>query len=515
MIRFIVTTITFLGIYSPTYAKLAMVDYENICPSSNIQSTQKDPFYIIKKKARYKKNSLVIETRNVWIPYVQNMIVENTTYLPERSIVRVIPPLRPRVKKNQEHEYGPEDPDAKISGPIHPPLLLPVKRLEYSKIPMYKVITTPLNDTQSSPVFQFHDTKKQYKKIFMPFADGTSMVTPKNAVVILKSKNLSSPTEHYFSPKRSSLKNAISQGAGHTLLEIATNENGEYLTCCLDDSKTHCEQPNYFFNLLKTGHTRDNTLEVSNAIVFDPKESDDLISGLDPVSKNSVIPLLHTIKNLLHHDGDELSLPIDRFQRLYYQESKRGRYFQTIELFRPPLVQTAQNHQLFRLAIPPLELKWSSYHEAGPSYIKSNFEKHGTDSYLQAYSLCAFTAIIKEWETKLCTTEGCAIIWYDLFSPKGVDHSSHYHGECIDIKPFRKKDDLEGIVGWKSARRGRYDRKKTKKFLKYLRKMGATNRLFNDPKIWYAKAHPQHDSHIHFCLPIKSAKIQKLCTGSK
>lgn len=97
-----------------------------------------------------------------------------------------------------------------------------------------------------------------------------------------------------------------------------------------------------------------------------------------------------------------------------------------------------------------------------------------------------------------CSMQVNDIAFYNkskLHSRDLLGHRDHLHGECIDIRPFRRDDLLEKTkVGWSSIYMGL-----NKEFERFLKRYGATNILFNTPG---------HKNHIHFCMKKGNAKVR-------
>jgi len=146
-----------------------------------------------------------------------------------------------------------------------------------------------------------------------------------------------------------------------------------------------------------------------------------------------------------------------------------------------------------------------SYHYRGDDKVNS-------DAFMNPNSLCAFNKVLKEWK-KECTTPGCQVQFGDAFHPRSwKGHSTHGSGNCIDIRPLRKDDDLtlNGLkYGWE-----RYSYDKTKKFIELLTRAGGKKLYFNDPKVrknTSASYSSGHSDHIHVCFPNDEEKTKKVC----
>lgn len=169
------------------------------------------------------------------------------------------------------------------------------------------------------------------------------------------------------------------------------------------------------------------------------------------------------------------------------------------------------------------------------SFHYNKDDKGNSDIFIKPLAGCAFMQVLKSFEKK-CSGKGCQVMFGDMFHRSNwKNHKGHYNGRCIDIRPFRKKDDIQNQgLTHSNNRFSRYDREKTEKFLRELVKAGATPIHFNDSTInkkfkdaeylkelrpdlggkWKSSRKPSHlsnhDNHIHVCFP-ENAEVKKTC----
>ena len=139
-------------------------------------------------------------------------------------------------------------------------------------------------------------------------------------------------------------------------------------------------------------------------------------------------------------------------------------------------------------------------------------DKANSDAYLKPNALCAFTQVLKKWQTQ-CTEPGCKAMFGDLYHPRSWRaHSTHGSGDCIDLRPFRANDDdtTNGLrYEWE-----RYSHDKTLRFIQLLEKAGGSPIYFNDPVIrkkTKARRMNGHSNHIHVCFDEEADSTMKTC----
>lgn len=167
------------------------------------------------------------------------------------------------------------------------------------------------------------------------------------------------------------------------------------------------------------------------------------------------------------------------------------------------------------------------------SYHYNKDDEKNSDTFLKTHSACTFMQVMKKWNND-CKVAGCQLQFGDLYHEDSwLAHSSHDSGECVDIRPFRKNDDIQN--SGLTYNYARYSRDKTEDFIKLLVKAGATPIYFNDEKIlskyksskYRSEINPKyektmnysrkprpvsgHANHLHFCFPKESADAKKAC----
>lgn len=143
------------------------------------------------------------------------------------------------------------------------------------------------------------------------------------------------------------------------------------------------------------------------------------------------------------------------------------------------------------------------------SYHYNLDDEGASDAYAQPLTTCAFMKVLEEHQKK-CIGDGCQIQFGDMFHlRKWGPHEYHNSGKCIDIRPLKKTDDKLALT-YKDSN---YDREKTKKFIKLLKKAGGASIVFDDPKIegTLKTSNGSHNNHIHVCFDPKDQKVQDTC----
>lgn len=143
------------------------------------------------------------------------------------------------------------------------------------------------------------------------------------------------------------------------------------------------------------------------------------------------------------------------------------------------------------------------------SYHYNTDDTGASDAYGKPLTTCAFMKVLEQ-NQKDCTTAGCQVEFGDMFHLRDWGpHKSHGSGHCIDIRPLKKEASLAGT----SYHSRIYDREKTKKFIKLLKKAGGTSIIFDDPKVSgvLRSGNESHADHIHVCFNPKSKTVKKTC----
>ncbi len=156
-------------------------------------------------------------------------------------------------------------------------------------------------------------------------------------------------------------------------------------------------------------------------------------------------------------------------------------------------------------------------------------DREKTDDWATPDALCSFIDVARDWK-KVCSGAGCTLQIGDMGFPSptkmangkdALGHLQHADGSCMDMRPFRKDQTMEGVN--LDHYPEDYDHERTQNFVNLLLKAGATPVYFNDSKI--AKnslpgrtrqacdlANPKndekkgvfkcegHSNHLHFCF---------------
>ena len=140
-----------------------------------------------------------------------------------------------------------------------------------------------------------------------------------------------------------------------------------------------------------------------------------------------------------------------------------------------------------------------------------------SDTWGTPKTIIQLMTLAQEW-SKICRTEGCTLQVGDIAFATGalnyqsakrggkkdaLMHATHIDGKCIDLRAFRKDDQLTGVVV-SNNRKSAYDRKKTQSFIEFAQKFGATRVIYGDKKITRVLEDVELDSlhrdHIHICF---------------
>lgn len=124
----------------------------------------------------------------------------------------------------------------------------------------------------------------------------------------------------------------------------------------------------------------------------------------------------------------------------------------------------------------------------------------GIDQFINAEAGCTFMEVLKYWNKNNCPEDnGCRVQFGDMYhKTTWGDHSSHHSGNCIDVRPMRKKSSTD--YGFTRHDTKMYDREKTQEFVNLLNSAGASMVLFGDSKIKGRKYASHHDDHVHVCF---------------
>ncbi len=132
------------------------------------------------------------------------------------------------------------------------------------------------------------------------------------------------------------------------------------------------------------------------------------------------------------------------------------------------------------------------------------------DNYAAPITACAFMSLLQDWKKKCPDSQaGCRVAWGDIShatKSRFNGHSSHTHGNCIDIRPMRRgRFDNAPLVYQNS------DRNTTAEFIRMARAKGGSPILYNDPQAG-AKYSSGHHNHMHICFH-NNKKTKETCAN--
>lgn len=274
---------------------------------------------------------------------------------------------------------------------------------------------------------------------------------------------------------------------GPTYLEFKL-KNGKYLVnrCCTPDSFGGEEKcfDKHLMNVI------DSSGDVLTEKYINHQECS-FLTDSRPI-RNTEIDSVRNILNMVRKESPDKA--IDELEMLPPLQAWRGSR-STItrkEMTKIPVDEETQ------------EGPFGSFHYKPDDAVSS-------DAYLKPTSMCAFMRVMEKWKT-LCGEPGCQIQFGDLYHHDNWGaHSGHDSGECVDIRPMRKDDDLDVGLTYKQTRR--YDREKTRDFVKLIKKSGARITIFNDRRIPGVRndGGSVHNDHLHVCFGENRPKVQESC----
>lgn len=137
----------------------------------------------------------------------------------------------------------------------------------------------------------------------------------------------------------------------------------------------------------------------------------------------------------------------------------------------------------------------------------------GVDAYANPLTACTFISALQDWKKKFCPNgeDGCTVAWGDIShksKPEFSGHRTHTNGQCIDIRPMGEGDFQDAPLSYRDRR---YDQKKMRQFVEFLRAKGGSNMYFNDTSLG-TKAIKGHHNHIHVCFK-DNKKTREACNN--
>ncbi|GAB4018070.1 MAG: hypothetical protein Fur0010_19070 [Bdellovibrio sp.] len=269
---------------------------------------------------------------------------------------------------------------------------------------------------------------------------------------------------------------------------LAVNAAGEFnvMRCC-DQTQGSTEDrcfDQYKYQML------DNDLNLLDTTYMDLSRCN-MANYLTPIGKD-VARSLNSILKLLRQDHPDLTM--NQLERLPAYQEWNG-----------------TNPRVIRDKMVKMKIDEETGQGPFGSYQYKPDDAVRSDAYLMTTSQCAFLQVLKKHQEN-CKEVGCQVQFGNMYHHEawGI-HQSHDTVHCIDIRPFRKSDDVDFGLEYKNT--GRYDRSKTENFINLLKKAGATTIIFNDTKIKGVSRDSRgvHDDHIHVCFDEVEPQVQNAC----
>ncbi len=176
------------------------------------------------------------------------------------------------------------------------------------------------------------------------------------------------------------------------------------------------------------------------------------------------------------------------------------------------------------------------YHYVKNARSRNQEGFEGVDTWGRPQLVCTLKRLLRDWKERCRTLfdgdesdiERCIPMIGDMGfitdGPRALGHASHHHGQCFDMRPFRKDPRREGGVSFRSFA---YDRDLTEKFIDFLIERGPDTILFNDSRIennlkrrrqaeiarfgTIYRRYNGHDNHLHVCFSA-TGRFEKVCT---
>ena len=269
-------------------------------------------------------------------------------------------------------------------------------------------------------------------------------------------------------------------GKGVVALKPNQDENGNYMLvkCCEFDflkGKMDCSTHYSFLSVFSNDTVGKDILLDTNSCT--------VTSSLTPFKNKDIIPIMNILET--GFDSNQ-KMTLDRVE---FWDSKG--------LVKIPLDYNDSDGKGF----------------GGPhgSYHYNTDDKGASDVLANPTAACIFMKVLKK-HSKSCQGEGCQIQFGDIWHPKDLGvHSSHFKGECFDVRPLKKKTSRSAL----DFRDSNYDRKKTQNLINLFTEAGATKIIFDDRKVSAPvirrTSDRSHENHLHVCFDPKRSKSRKAC----
>jgi hypothetical protein len=151
----------------------------------------------------------------------------------------------------------------------------------------------------------------------------------------------------------------------------------------------------------------------------------------------------------------------------------------------------------------------------GAGYHFTGADPEGSDIWGSPDALRRLIDLLADWATLCPALPGggpatCPVglgdlSWYAAQDPDPLGHRDHLHGDCLDLRLFRRDGSrYEAFHDRPDDRPGRghaYDGTLTRAFVQLaLARDDVAEVLFNDPAVPEATPYRGHDDHLHLCL---------------
>lgn len=368
-----------------------------------------------------------------------------------------------------------------------PPAFFEVSDTSDRRVPI-KVLSVPSLENEN----KIRNSKKRrsYSISSMINTTGNKKRAERFSVGWIDVKSLRKASDYTFFVKKDSPLYKTPKGTDINDKEITlsvTNGKFDVQRCCTPDS---VERDSYCFDKYKLNIIKNDKV-VDYVFARQDFIECNLLGDLKPIS-NQVIDPVRNILNIMRVNTPTMAIDELEILPAYHQYSGS----------RPILARS----EMVKINIDDEtgDAPFGSFHYRPDDKVSS-------DAYLKPNSQCAFLQVLKK-HNKDCKDAGCQVQFGDMYHHDAWGaHSGHDSGECVDIRPFRKSDDSDAGLTYKQT--SRYDREKTKSFIKILLDAGARYTIFNDRKISGISRDSSgvHDDHIHVCFGENVKKVQDTC----
>lgn len=426
-----------------------------------------------------------------------NVTRNNIAYIPRRSIVRLLTDEYDVLKKNDGSDYFPVEvlstPDEKIDEAQNLDKHYTrssglrtgrprVKRGDKGYIYAGSVIE------ETNTVVDFIRSGGNTSQITEPLTvrENLSLIAPNTEATQTPDK-----PEILFTVTKETSFLGIAENLRNRPLRLATVIDEETGNQLYRVSKcTNPKNPKEFFLNYQFEVLSDDLSTVEMTIPFNPDECIDDLSYLLPVDRHMFTDLKEIID--LHNESAKKTLSLGD---LVYS-SQRGMVQLPTDLVSIPYCSNGNcsdseggYDQYILMANGP----YDSLHypdarciENSPpnfkkpnSVVKSCQKENASDQYLTPHAAKQFMKFLKNYK------EGCPncppVEWGDGFWPESARHRGHDDGNCVDIRPLKKRDSSGSyFIGATKIGNSNYDRQATKNLVKRLFESGASKVIYGE-----------------------------------